>query len=151
MNKEDRKDLVERLRNISRGDHERLCQGREYVCSCDYDETSWKTAEEAAAEIDRLRRELKQARKALGEAEETLRLVEHPAFPDPLYHEQVKALGRQIGFGALMSTASAAWREVMAERGYPVGSEFVAGPCHGTVVATLGKIRAALRAEEEGK
>lgn len=60
MNKEDRKDLVERLRNISRGDHERGCQGREYVCSCDYDETSWKTAEEAAAEIDRLRRELEE-------------------------------------------------------------------------------------------
>ncbi|WP_050577734.1 hypothetical protein [Sinorhizobium meliloti] len=65
MNKEDRKDLVERLRNISRGDHERGCQGREYVCSCDYDETSWKTAEEAASEIDRLRRELEEARKAL--------------------------------------------------------------------------------------
>lgn len=57
--------LVERLRNISRGDHERGCQGREYVCSCDYDETSWKTAEEAADEITRLRRELEEARKAL--------------------------------------------------------------------------------------
>lgn len=65
MNKEDRKDLVERLRNISRGDHGRGCMGREYVCSCDYDETSWKTAEEAAAELDRLRRELEEARKAL--------------------------------------------------------------------------------------
>ncbi|RVL48445.1 hypothetical protein CN138_08935 [Sinorhizobium meliloti] len=69
MNKEDRKDLVERLRNISRGDHERGCQGREYVCSCDYDETSWKTAEEAASEITRLRRELEEARrKAFEEA-----------------------------------------------------------------------------------
>lgn len=52
--------LVERLRNISRGDHERGCQGRECVCSCDYDETSWKTAEEAADEIERLRAALRE-------------------------------------------------------------------------------------------
>lgn len=64
MNK-DRKDLVERLRNISRGDHERGCNGRSYTCTCAYDETSWKTAEEAAAELDRLRRELEEARRAL--------------------------------------------------------------------------------------
>lgn len=54
--------IVERLRNISRGDHERGCQGREYVCSCDYDETSWRTAEEAADEIERLTRALSEAR-----------------------------------------------------------------------------------------
>ncbi|WP_028732126.1 hypothetical protein [Rhizobium leguminosarum] len=95
-------------------------------------------------------------REALTEAEETLRLVEHPAFPDPEYHQQVKDLGNRIGFGALMSTASAAWREILAEKGYPIGGEFVAGPCHGTVVDTLAKIRAALsqhrkRSEADGK
>ena len=88
-------------------------------------------------------------RVALTEAEETLRLVEHPAFPDPQYHEEVKRLGRRIGFGALMSTASAGWREVLAEAGDPVGGEFVAGPCHSTVVRALRIIRAALKQEGE--
>ena len=81
---------------------------------------------------------------ALREAEELIALTEHPAFPDPAYHEEVKALGRRIGFGALMSTASAGWREVLAERGDPLGSEFVAGPCFGSVERTLGIIRDAL-------
>lgn len=83
-------------------------------------------------------------REALVEAEETLRLVEHPAFPDPVHHERVKSLGCEIGFGALMSTAAAAWREVLKEKGWPPGGEFVAGPCLATVQATLQTIRAAL-------
>lgn len=83
-------------------------------------------------------------RAALWEAEETLRLVERPAFPDPVHHERVKRLGREIGFGALMSTASAGWQEVAAEKGYPVGGAFVAGPCLSTVQLTLAKIRATL-------
>jgi hypothetical protein len=49
-----------------------------------------------------------------------------------------------------MSTASVAWREILAEKGYPIGGEFVAGPCHGTVVATLAKIRAALIPQQKG-
>jgi hypothetical protein len=81
---------------------------------------------------------------ALTECEEVLRLSEHPAFPDPLYHEEVKALGRRIGFGALMTTASAGWREVLAEHGYPAGGEFVAGPCFATLQSTLAQVRAAL-------
>jgi hypothetical protein len=81
---------------------------------------------------------------ALTECEEVLRLSEHPAFPDPLYHEEVKALGRRIGFGALMTTASAGWREVLAEQGYPAGGEFVAGPCFATLQSTLAQVRAAL-------
>lgn len=47
--------IVERLRNISRGDHERGCNGREYVCSCGYDLENWQTADEAVKEIKRLR------------------------------------------------------------------------------------------------
>ena len=81
---------------------------------------------------------------ALREAEETMKLVERPALPDPAYHQGVKSIGQRIGFGALMSTASAAWRETLEETGYPTGGEFVAGPCLDTVVSCLAKVRAAL-------
>lgn len=87
--------------------------------------------------------ELERAKKALEDAEDTLRLVERPSFRDPRYGDEVEALGLRIGFGALMASASASWREHLAADGDPVGGEFVAGPCHGTVVSTLAKIRAA--------
>lgn len=98
-------------------------------------------AEERIAEMDA----------ALAEAEDVFALVEHPAFPDPVHHDRVKALGREIGFGALMATASAGWREVMAEKGYPLGGEFVAGPCHGTVVSVLEIIRRARAIRTRGE
>jgi hypothetical protein len=97
-----------------------------------------------------LRAELERARKALEDAEDTLHLVEQPAFRDPHYGDEVEALGRRIGFGALMSSASASWREYLATSGSPVGGEFVAGPCHGTIIATLANIRAA-RAQADGE
>lgn len=93
--------------------------------------------------ISEMRAELELARNALEDAEDTLHLVELPAFRDPRYGDEVEALGLRIGFGALMASASASWREHLAADGDPVGGEFVAGPCHGTVVATLAKIRAA--------
>lgn len=94
----------------------------------------------AEAQIARLR-------EALEAAEETLRLAEHPAFPDPIYHDEVKRLGQRIGFGALMSTASAAWREELVASGYPVGGEFVSGPCHSSIIRALSMARAALHLE----
>lgn len=57
-------DLTERLNRIWADDHERGCQGREYPCTCGFDEAAWKTAKEAADEIDRLTRELAEARDA---------------------------------------------------------------------------------------
>lgn len=84
---------------------------------------------------------------ALREVEEVLRMQETPAFPDPLYHDEVKRLGSRIGFGALMSTASAGWREAVAAQGHPTGGEFVAGPCFSTLVSTLALVRATLTKE----
>lgn len=69
---------------------------------------------------------------------EVLELKRRHAFPDPQYHERVKQLGMEIGFGALMSTASAGWREVADVK----GSEFVAGPCQGTIDNLLARIDA---------
>lgn len=58
--------LVARLNQIWRdGDHERLCQGREYSCTCGFDNRTEATAKEAAdrisaleAEVERLKREV---------------------------------------------------------------------------------------------
>lgn len=52
-------DIVERLKDISDSDHNRGCQGREYSCSCGYDEENRKTAAEASQEITRLREEVR--------------------------------------------------------------------------------------------
>ena len=70
---------------------------------------------------------------------EVLDLMRPASFPDPQHHQRVKALGREIGFGALMSTASAGWAEIAAGNNVP-GSEFVIGPCRGTMVRLLNKI-----------
>lgn len=77
---------------------------------------------------------------ALREAETVFSLVEHPAVPDPDYQARIEALGSQIGYGAIMAGASAAWRKC----GIIPGGEFVAGPCQATVTRTLGMIRKAL-------
>jgi len=59
-------DLVSRLNDILHDDdHERGCEGRNYTCTCGFDERSWNTAKEAAAEITRLQKELETAREAL--------------------------------------------------------------------------------------
>lgn len=88
---------------------------------------------------------------ALRECIKAFELVERPRRVDPDYGSEVNALGRRIGFGALMSSASASWRAALAADGDPVGGEFVAGPCHSTVIQTLGIARAALSSQETGK
>jgi hypothetical protein len=55
-------DLVERLRVYASDDHERLCQGRCYTCSCGYDDKRDPLMTEAADEIERLRAALSKAR-----------------------------------------------------------------------------------------
>lgn len=62
-------DIVERLNGIwANDDHDRGCQGREYSCSCGFDNRTAKTAEDAATEITRLRQLLSEAEKREKEA-----------------------------------------------------------------------------------
>lgn len=84
-------------------------------------------------------------REALIECVATLALVEHPARLDPVHGAEVKALGDRIGYGALMSSASASWRKHLEADGLS-GGEFVSGPCHLSVTKALAKARAALAA-----
>lgn len=95
---------------------------------------------EAADEIASLRARVAVLEGALTEAEIVFALVEHPSFIDPDNQERIEALGSQIGYGAMMAGASAAWRK----SGIIPGGEFVAGPCQATVTRTLEIIRQAL-------
>ena len=52
--------IVERLRTYAVEDHERGCRGREYDCSCGYDDKRDPLMTEAAAEIERLRAALEE-------------------------------------------------------------------------------------------
>ncbi|RZN19506.1 hypothetical protein [Bradyrhizobium sp. Leo121] len=94
-------------------------------------------------------------RGALEECVSVLAMVERPARVDPDHGDEVAALGDRIGYGALMTSASASWRARLGEDGDPVGGEFVAGPCHVTVLRALKKARTALSHalphQEEGK
>jgi hypothetical protein len=110
-----------------------------------------KPVRDAIAGIRALLDRIASLEAAMAEAEDTLRLVERPAFRDPRYGDEVEALGLRIGFGALMASASASWREHLAADGDSVGGEFVAGPCHSTVVSTLAKIRAAALSSSKQK
>ena len=53
-----------------------------------------------------------------------------PARIDPQHGQAIRELGDRIGYGALMSGASAEWREYLGRRGLPSGAEYVAGPCY---------------------
>jgi hypothetical protein len=101
-------------------------------------------AKELAAQAERIAK----LEEALADCIETLALVEEPAFVDPAHGETVRQLGERIGYGALMASASASWRQSAKSKGYPEGGEFVAGPCFGTVVATLRRARAAMGPRE---
>ena len=43
--------------------------------------------------------------------------------------DAVYKLGKIIGFGNMMHLASKCWRESLEKNGYPLGGEFVPGPC----------------------
>jgi hypothetical protein len=60
--------IVRRLREYAKDDHERGCQGRNYDCTCGYDGKRDTLIDEAAGEIDRLRTELEQCRQIMLEA-----------------------------------------------------------------------------------
>lgn len=149
-------DLTKRLEEI-KTEHLRLAtwnRGRDRPARVAFHHDAASSLHRALAllaDLDRVTKERDEARAErdelaanASECVEVLALMEHPAFPDSAYHAEVKALGERIGFGALMSTASAGWREVLGARGSPLGSEHVSGPSFGTVIRALTQTRALL-------
>jgi hypothetical protein len=45
-------EIVERLKGIATTDHERGCEGRNYACSCGWDEENMEIGNQAAALIE---------------------------------------------------------------------------------------------------
>lgn len=74
---------------------------------------------------------------ALNDCIELLSSMAEPARPDPRFHDVIHALGMRIGFGVLMHGASFAWREHLRISGFPVGGEFVVGPCRASIETVL--------------
>ena len=114
----------------------------------------WRAAQEDGIELfdtaceayaAEIRAEEREKAKALREAlEDLIGVLEPCATParrDPAFHDIVKALGLQIGFGAMMQTASAAWRE---ELGGQAGGEHVSGPCFAVLSASVNRAKASL-------
>ena len=85
---------------------------------------------------------------AAREARECLRLGAVVPLRDTANYDEVSALGNRIGFGALMATASLAWRD---ECGEMAGGEFVCGPCRSTSEKAIVKIDTALSKWEASK
>ncbi|MER9176687.1 hypothetical protein NKH72_24300 [Mesorhizobium sp. M0955] len=83
-------------------------------------------------------------REVLAECIDTLKMAERPEFVDPVHGDEVRMLGNRIGYGALMSSASALWRARLLADGDPVGGEFTCGPCRSTVAGTINRAARAL-------
>jgi hypothetical protein len=110
---------------------------------------SIEMAIEAADLIDLLRRQLAERDAVLAELVDTLTPSEQDPIKDPAFGDKVRALGLEIGFGALMSSASYEWRAWLAENGYPLGSEFVSGPCRSVLQSDMKRARSALADREK--
>ena len=78
---------------------------------------------------------------AARDAGDALESAARPSFLDPDHSNAIKELGDRIGYGALMSGASALWRETLGDL---AGSEFASGPCVSTASSRLARIDEAL-------
>jgi hypothetical protein len=85
---------------------------------------------------------------ALVDVREVLTMVAKPARLDPDKHftSQVQGLGDAFGYGALMTCASALWRQRLGDL---AGGEFAAGPCVATVQKLLKRVESAIAQAQE--
>ena len=77
-------DLVERLREYASDDHERLCDGRCYSCSCGYDDKRDTLLLQAADRIAQLEAE---GDKARARGDRMRMALEDIAYGNPLHNE----------------------------------------------------------------
>ena len=90
-------DIVAELLDFTTRDHERGCTGREYVCSCGYDNDIEAAIKKAAAEIDRLRKENEELKAALREDAERMKADQNAIDSLRLSLSEARATGRREG------------------------------------------------------
>lgn len=81
-------------------------------------------------------------RNALQECKDILALQANPCRIDPLYGDAVEELGERIGYGALMTSASASWEKRLLEK------HGLASGAHGVAVGRTSSRKALLMVEE---
>lgn len=81
----------------------------------------------------------------LRELREDLATAAKVSLADPCIILELRALCERAGYGNVMSSASALWRERLGEQ---AGGEFVSGPCRKTVENLIIRIDAALSKPE---
>lgn len=84
---------------------------------------------------------VERVKEALVEAREALSLAADVPLADPYILTDLRALCDRVGYGNVMSSASALWREKLGEL---KGGEFCAGPCRATAEAAIELIDQAL-------
>ena len=103
---------------------------------------------DAATALEAQDRRIRELEGALGKAKCSLELAGSVPAINPHFADEVAALGRRIGYGALMSAASALWRDELDDL---AGGEFVCGPCRATVESNLRLIRTTLSNQGDEK
>lgn len=82
----------------------------------------------------------------LGEIRTDLEMAAKVSLADPGILVELRALCERAGYGNVMSSASALWRERLGDL---AGGEFVSGPCRTTVENTIARIDTALANKEQ--
>lgn len=129
-------DLMEALKDY--GEHPQIKGWHPADCPTEIVGTLLNALDKQSAENERLRAALRDAREVLAYAAQV-----PPLHPDNHVVEEIGDLGKRIGFGALMNSASAQWAALLCDTGGE-GGEFVCSPCRGTAQAVIANIDATL-------
>ena len=116
-------EICERLREADRNSVQRCLGSRIFAEAADLIQQQQATIERLSAALD--------------DAREVLALACLESIADPHILIELRELCERAGYGNVMSSASAIWRQRLGDL---AGSEFCAGPCRSTAESTIAKI-----------
>ncbi len=131
-------DLQGSVEDLARG--QAILDARDKQLECrdrDLDHTRLQLLEQNET-LARMRDRIGKLREALHDCVELLAIVEQPFFEDSQHGARVRQLGEEIGFGALLASASASWREKDPASAHTIGH------CAHVIAQCLAKARTTL-------